>query len=35
MLLSTPKRAGIIRNEEQNEGEDLMMLVMPVVVNVY
>jgi DNA polymerase-3 subunit beta len=35
MLLSTPKRAGVIRNEEQNEGEDLMMLVMPVVVNVY
>ena len=35
LMLSTPKRAGIIRNEEETAGEDLMMLVMPVVVNVY
>lgn len=31
--LSTPNRAGILRNEEQEPGEDLLMLVMPVMLN--
>lgn len=31
--LSTPNRAGILRNEEGIEGEDLLMLVMPVMLN--
>ncbi|MCO5232203.1 MAG: DNA polymerase III subunit beta [Chitinophagales bacterium] len=31
--LSTPTRAGIIRPSEQDENEDLLMLVMPVMIN--
>jgi DNA polymerase-3 subunit beta len=32
--LSTPTRAGIIRPADKNEGEDLLMLIMPVMINV-
>lgn len=32
--LSTPNRAGILRTEEQAPNEDLLMLVMPVMLNV-
>lgn len=32
--LSDPNRAGILRTEEQNPDEDLLMLVMPVMLNV-
>ena len=32
--LSTPNRAGILKNEEDTPGEDLLMLVMPVMLNV-
>ena len=31
--LSTPNRAGIIRPTEKDETEDLLMLVMPVMLN--
>jgi DNA polymerase-3 subunit beta len=31
--LSTPNRAGIIRPTEKDENEDLLMLVMPVMLN--
>ncbi len=31
--LSTPTRAGVLRPVEKNEGEDLLMLVMPVMIN--
>jgi DNA polymerase III subunit beta len=31
--LSTPSRAGIIKPSEQAEGEDLLMLVMPLMIN--
>jgi len=31
--LSTPNRAGIIRPVEKDENEDLLMLVMPVMLN--
>lgn len=31
--LSTPSRAGIIKPTEKNENEDLLMLVMPVMIN--
>lgn len=31
--LSTPTRAGIIKPSEQNEGEELLMLVMPLMLN--
>jgi DNA polymerase-3 subunit beta len=31
--LSTPTRAGVLRPTEKNEGEDLLMLVMPVMIN--
>jgi DNA polymerase-3 subunit beta len=31
--LSTPNRAGIIRPTEKDEAEDLLMLVMPVMLN--
>ncbi|HMU97596.1 MAG TPA: DNA polymerase III subunit beta [Chitinophagales bacterium] len=34
MELSTPNRAGIIKPTDKNENEDLMMLVMPVMINV-
>lgn len=34
MELSSPSKAGIIRTEEAQEGEDLLMLVMPVMLNV-
>lgn len=33
--LSTPNRAGIVLPEEQEEGENLLMLVMPVMLNTY
>lgn len=32
-LLSSPNRAGILKMEEENTGEDLLMLVMPVILN--
>lgn len=32
---STPNRAGIVTPNEQTEGEDLMMLIMPVMLNSY
>lgn len=31
--MSSPNRAGILRNEEMEAGEDLLMLVMPVILN--
>jgi DNA polymerase-3 subunit beta len=31
--LSTPTKAGIIKPTEQAEGEDLLMLVMPLMLN--
>jgi DNA polymerase-3 subunit beta len=31
--LSTPTRAGVLRPVEKQEGEDLLMLVMPVMIN--
>ena len=31
--LSTPTRAGILRQTGKNENEDLLMLVMPVMIN--
>jgi DNA polymerase III subunit beta len=31
--MSTPSRAGILRPTEQVEGEDILMLVMPVMFN--
>jgi DNA polymerase-3 subunit beta len=31
--LSTPNKAGIIKPSEQNEAEDLLMLVMPLMLN--
>ena len=31
--LSTPTRAGVLRPTDKNEGEDLLMLVMPVMIN--
>jgi DNA polymerase-3 subunit beta len=31
--LSTPTKAGIIKPTEQNESEDLLMLVMPLMLN--
>jgi DNA polymerase-3 subunit beta len=33
MELSTPSRAGIIKAQEQPEEEDLLMLVMPLMIN--
>ncbi len=33
--MSTPNRAGIILPNEQEEGEDLLMLIMPVMLNSY
>ena len=33
--LSTPNRAGIVTPEEQGEGENLLMLIMPVMLNTY
>ncbi|MCO5231315.1 MAG: DNA polymerase III subunit beta [Chitinophagales bacterium] len=33
MELSTPTRAGIVRPSDQDENEDLLMLVMPVMIN--
>lgn len=33
MELSTPTKAGIIKPTEQNEGEELLMLVMPLMLN--
>ena len=33
LLLSAPNRAGILRQEEETAGEDLLMLVMPVILN--
>jgi DNA polymerase-3 subunit beta len=35
MEMSTPNRAGIVLPSRQNEGEDLLMLVMPVMLNSY
>lgn len=34
MELSTPSRAGILRPVDKNENEDLLMLMMPVMINV-
>jgi DNA polymerase-3 subunit beta len=31
--LSTPSKAGLIKPSEQAEGEDLLMLVMPLMLN--
>ena len=31
--LSTPTKAGILRPTEQEDGEDLLMLVMPLMLN--
>ena len=31
--LSTPTKAGIVKPTEQNNGEDLLMLVMPLMLN--
>ena len=31
--LSTPTKAGLIKPSEQGEGEDLLMLVMPLMIN--
>ncbi len=33
--LSTPNRAGIVTPQEQAEGEDILMLIMPVMLNTY
>ncbi len=33
--LSTPNRAGIVTPQEQAEGEDVLMLIMPVMLNTY
>jgi DNA polymerase III subunit beta len=33
MELSTPTKAGLIKPTEQNEGEDVLMLVMPLMLN--
>ena len=33
MELSTPTKAGILKPAEQGEGEDLLMLVMPLMLN--
>lgn len=33
--LSTPNRAGIVTPQEQEEGEDVLMLIMPVMLNTY
>jgi DNA polymerase-3 subunit beta len=33
--LSTPNRAGIVLPDEQREGEDMLMLIMPVMLNTY
>lgn len=33
--LSTPNRAAIARPQEQEEGEDILMLIMPVMLNTY
>ena len=33
MELSTPTKAGIIKPTENGEGEDLLMLVMPLMLN--
>ena len=33
--LSSPNRAGIVVPQEQEEGEDIMMLIMPVMLNTY
>lgn len=33
--LSTPNRAGIVLPNQQEEGEDLLMLIMPVMLNTY
>ncbi len=33
MELSTPTKAGLIKPSEQAEGEDLLMLVMPLMLN--
>ena len=33
--LSTPNRAGIVTPQEQQEGEEMLMLIMPVMLNTY
>jgi DNA polymerase-3 subunit beta len=33
--LSSPNRAGIVLPQEQEEGEDILMLIMPVMLNTY
>jgi DNA polymerase-3 subunit beta len=33
--LSSPNRAGIVLPQEQAEGEDILMLIMPVMLNTY
>jgi len=32
---SSPNRAGVVMPHEQAEGEDLLMLIMPVMLNTY
>ncbi len=34
LMLSSPNRAGILKMDEENKGEDLLMLVMPVILNI-
>jgi len=33
LMMSTPNRAGVLKLEEEVKGEDLLMLVMPVIIN--
>jgi DNA polymerase-3 subunit beta len=33
MELSTPSKAGLLKPSEQAEGEDVLMLVMPLMIN--
>jgi DNA polymerase III subunit beta len=35
LSFSSPNRAGIVRPQEQAEGEDVLMLIMPVMLNTY
>ena len=32
---SSPNRAGVVMPQEQAEGEDILMLIMPVMLNTY
>ena len=33
--LSSPNRAGVVTPQEQRQGEEIMMLIMPVMLNTY